>query len=182
MDHTQSELRTGKPDAEGRPEKELAAFELLDRLQIPYTWLDHEMKMTIADCRDIDKLLQIDLCKNLFLSTKAKDRFFMLMMPGTKKFITKDVSRLLGTTRLEFAAEEYMEEFLHLTPGSVSVMGLMYDKENKVQLLIDSDVLRRDYIGCHPCINTASLRMSTSDFIDKFLPAVGHEPIVLNLE
>lgn len=182
MDQCQSELRTTKPRSEGRLQKELDAFDLLDKLSISYAWLDHEVKMTIADCAGVDQILGIQLCKNLFLSTKNKEQFFMLMMPGTKKFITKDVSRMLGTTRLEFAPEEYMEELLHLTPGSVSVMGLWYDKENKVQLLIDRDVLGHEYIGCHPCINTASLRMSTSDFMDKFLPAVSHQPIILDLE
>lgn len=182
MVHSEMELRTKKPSPEGRLKKESATFELLDELGIPYAWVDHEVKMTIADCAGIDKFLGIELCKNLFLSTKNNDKFFMFMMPGTKKFVTKDVSRMLGTTRLEFAHEEYMEEFLNLTPGSVSVMGLMFDKENKVQLLIDRDVLEHEYIGCHPCINTASLRMSTVDFINKFLPAVGHEPIILDLK
>lgn len=182
MNYISTELKTKKPPKEGRLQKELDAFNLLDELNIPYAWLDHEVKMTIADCADIDKLLEIELCKNLFLSTKSKDKFFMLMMPGTKKFITKDVSRMLGTTRLEFAPEEYMEALLNLTPGSVSVMGLLYDKENKVQLLVDRDVLKHEYIGCHPCINTASLRMPTADFINKFLPAVRHEPILLDLE
>ncbi|NCB41002.1 MAG: prolyl-tRNA synthetase associated domain-containing protein [Clostridia bacterium] len=177
-----NKLNTSKPSSEGRLTKELESFELLDQLEIPYAWLEHELKMTIADCADIDKLLEIEICKNLFLCTKAKDRFFLLMMPGTKKFVTKDVSRMIGTSRLEFAPEEYMERYMHLTPGSVSVMGLAYDKENKVQLLIDQEVLNQKYIGCHPCINTASLRMSTDDFINKFLPAVNHEPILLNLE
>jgi len=182
MTCNKNELNTSKPNPQGRLKKELESFELLDSLDIPYAWLDHELKMTIADCADIDKLLEIELCKNLFLCTKTKDRFFLLMMPGTKKFITKNVSRMVGTSRLEFAAEEYMESYLHLTPSSVIVMGLAYDKENKVQLLIDCEVLNHKYIGCHPCINTASLRMSTDDFMNKFLPAVKHNPILLNLE
>ncbi len=174
-------LKTVGPEPEGRLQKEIDSFDLLDRLGIPYAWLDHEEKMTIADCGDIDALLEIDLCKNLFLCNKAKDAFFLLMMPGRKKFVTKQVSHLIGTSRLEFAPESYMEDFLNLSPGSVSVMGLMYDTENKVQLLIDRDVLRHRYIGCHPCINTASLRMPTEDFLKKFLPAVDHEPIFLDL-
>ncbi len=174
-------LRTGKPDPEGRLQKEIDSFELLDRLEIPYAWLDHEVKMTIADCGDIDVLLEIDLCKNLFLCNKAKDTFYLLMMPGTKKFVTKQVSRLIGSSRLEFAPESFMETLLNLSPGSVSVMGLMYDTQSNVQLLIDRDVLRHRYIGCHPCINTASLRMPTEDFLEKFLPAVGHDPVILDL-
>lgn len=181
MTENQHCLKTVAPGPEGRLQKEIDSFQLLDRLGISYAWLDHEVKMTIADCGDIDALLEIDLCKNLFLCNKSKDQFYLLMMPGTKKFVTKEVSRLVGTSRLEFAPESYMEEYLNLSPGSVSVMGLMYDKEQRVRLLIDSDVLRHRYIGCHPCINTASLRMPTEDFLRKFLPAVGHEPVILEL-
>ena len=181
MDQTQQKLRTTKPIPIGRQEKEIDSFELLEHLDIPYAWLDHEIKMTIADCADIDKLLEIELCKNLFLCTKAKDHFFLLMMPGTKKFVTKDVSRMVGTSRLEFASEEYLEKYMNLTPGSVSVMGLMYDKENKVQLIIDRDILKNKYIGCHPCVNTASFRIPTEDFLDKLLPELNHKAIILDL-
>ena len=181
MTEIQHCLKTAAPAPEGRLQKEIDSFQLLDRLGITYAWLDHEVKMTIADCGDIDALLEIDLCKNLFLCNKSKDEFYLLMMPGRKKFITKQVSHLVGTSRLEFAPESYMEEYLNLTPGSVSVMGLMYDYEQRVRLLIDSDVLGHRYIGCHPCINTASLRMPTEDFLQKFLPAVGHVPVILEL-
>ena len=181
MPDLQQSLYTSKPNPEGRAQKAIEAFELLEKLDIPYAWLDHEVKMTIADCADIDTLLDIELCKNLFLCTKAKDHFFLLMMPGTKKFVTKDVSRMVGTSRLEFASEEYLEKYMNLTPGSVSVMGLMYDKENQVQLIIDRDILKNKYIGCHPCVNTTSFRIPTEDFLDKLLPELNHKAIILDL-
>lgn len=181
MSDFQQRLHTSKPAPEGRPQKEIDSFELLEQLNIPYAWLDHEIKMTIADCADIDQILEIELCKNLFLCTKAKDRFFLLMMPGTKKFVTKNVSRIVETSRLEFAPEEYMQRYMNLTPGSVSVMGLMYDTEQNIQLLVDRDILKNKYIGCHPCVNTASFRILAEDFMQKLLPALHHEAIILDL-
>ena len=104
------------------------------------------------------------------------------MMPGEKKFKTKELSAQINSARLSFAGEEYMEEFLDITPGSVSVLGLMNDKEGKVQLLVDEDVLAGEYIGCHPCMNTSSLKIKTRDLLDKFLKAVEHEPMIVALK
>lgn len=74
-----------------------------------------------------------------------------------------------------------MEEYLHISPGAVSIMGLMNDKGNHVNLLIDEDVLKEEFLGCHPCVNTASLRLKTGDVIEKFLPFVKHEYRVVHL-
>ena len=74
-----------------------------------------------------------------------------------------------------------MERYLDITPGSVSIMGLMNDKDNQVQLLIDEEVLKGEYLGCHPCVNTSSIKIRTSDIVDIFLPAVHHEAIVVTL-
>lgn len=182
MDILHAPVYEGRPtDPAGRLEKELHTYDLLDSLQIPYQRIDHEALPTIEACRDVDTRLGIHVCKNLFLCNTQKTAFYLLMMPGEKKFQTKLVSKQLGVARLSFAPEEYMEELLNLTPGSVSVLGLMNDKEQKVQLLIDEDLLKEEYIGCHPCINTSSLRLSIKDLVDKFLPSVNHIPVFISL-
>ena len=132
-------------------------------------------------CAEIDKTLQAVICKNLFLCNRQQTKFYLLMIPGDKPFHTKDISKQIGSSRLSFAPAEKMEEYLHISPGSVSVMGLMNDTQNRVQLVIDADVLKRDYVGCHPCINTSSIRIRISDLLDKILPAMGHTPIVVDL-
>ena len=129
----------------------------------------------------MDEILESMVCKNLFLCNRQKPAFYLLMIPDTKVFHTKDLSAQIGSARLSFAKPEYMEEFLDITPGSVSVMGLMNDQEHRVQLLIDEDVLDGEYIGCHPCINTSSLRISTHDMLEKIIPAMGHEPTYVEL-
>lgn len=167
-------LYSTAPSPEGRMEKEMAVYALLEKLQIPYLRLDHEPMMTIEACADVDRLLGITICKNLFLCNAQKTKFYLLLMPGAKRFDTKTFCRQIESPRLSFAPAEYMEKFLNITPGSVSIMGLMNDAEKQVSLYIDKEVLESEEIGCHPCINTSSLRLKTADVLNKFLPYTGH--------
>jgi Ala-tRNA(Pro) deacylase len=161
--------------------KEMAVYDLLEKLDIPYSRIDHDVTATIEDCYDVEKLLGITICKNLFLCNSQKTDFYLLMLPGDKKFRTKELSAQIESSRLSFAPAEYMEKYLDITPGSVSIMGLMNDTDRKVKLLIDEDVIKEDYFGCHPCINTSSLKIRTKDIIDKFLPYTGHLPRYVQL-
>ena len=176
-------LVNGRPDnTDGRLSKEIRTYDLLDSLGIEYERVDHEQAETMEACIEIDKVLApAAICKNLFLCNQQKTKFYLLMMPGEKKFKTKDLSQQINSARLSFASGEFMEQYLNITPGSVSVLGLMNDTENQVQLLIDKDLLRHEYVGCHPCVNTASLRLKIDDVTGKFLKAVRHEYIVVEL-
>ncbi len=176
------ELMKGRPvDEAGRLEKEIKVYDLLDSLGIEYERTDHEEANTMEACNEIDKVLDVIICKNLFLCNRQETQFYLLMMPGDKPFKTKDISKQIGSARLSFGKAEFMEEYLDIKPGAVSVMGLMNDIEKHVQLLIDKPILESEYIGCHPCVSTSSLKMKTKDVIEKFLPAVGHEPIIVDL-
>ncbi len=176
------ELLNGRPsDPSGRLEKEIRVYDFLDSLGISYQRVDHEALMTIEACRDVDQILNAAICKNLFLCNRQETSFYLLLLPGDKKFKTKEVSSQLGVARLSFANETYMEKFLDITPGSVSILGLMNDKENHVQLLIDEDLLTEPYIGCHPCINTSSLKIAMKDMMEKIIPAMKHKPIFVKL-
>lgn len=173
----------GRPvSAEGRLEKEMRVYDYLDRLGLEYERIDHEVAMTMEACAKIDLALEATICKNLFLCNRQETDFYLLLMPGDKKFKTRELSKQIGTSRLSFAKDEYLLKYLDLTPGSVSVLGLMNDKEKKVRLLIDEDVTRGEYIGCHPCINTSSIRLKTSDLLNVILPDLGYEPVMVHLE
>ena len=172
-----NQLYTTAPDKTGRLPKEMAVYSLLDELSIPYERVDHAVTETMEACENIDMLLGVSMCKNLFLRNRQKTAFYLLMIPGKKKFKTKDVSKQLGTSRLSFAEAEYMEQYLNITPGSVSVLGLMNDSNHAVHLVIDKELLDNEYIGCHPCINTSSLKLKTKEVMEKFLPAVHHEAV-----
>lgn len=175
-------LEFGRPvDTTGRLEKEIRCYRLLDSLDVEYQRIDHEAAMTMEACAAIDKALGATICKNLMLCNRQCTVFYLLLTPGEKVFKTSELSKKIGSSRLSFAKGEYMEEFLDITPGSLSILGLMNDKENRVNLLIDEDVLKGEYIGMHPCINTSSLKLKTADLMEKVIPAMGHEPTIVTL-
>mgnify|MGYP000416546404 FL=1 len=182
-----------------RQEREVRVYDLLDSIGVDYDRLDHAPAMTMEVCDAVnaafgrmtleefkaedsnDRTKHAIICKNLFLCNRQKTKFYLLMIPGDKKFLTKNLSAQINSARLSFADAEDMQKFLDVTPGSVSVLGLMNDHDRVVQLLIDSDVLQSEYVGCHPCINTSSLRMKTKDLMEKVIPALQHEPVIVNL-
>ncbi len=176
------ELVQGRPaDCTGRLEKEIRVYDLLDRLGVSYQRIDHGAAMTMEDCAAVDQVLEATICKNLLLCNRQNTVFYLLMIPGDKHFKTSELSHQIGSSRLSFAGAEYMERYLDITPGSLSVLGLMNDTAHHVQLLIDGDVLKGEYVGCHPCINTSSLRLRTEDLVQKIIPAMGHEPRIVVL-
>lgn len=176
------ELVTGRPaDCAGRLAKEIRCYDLLDQLGVSYQRIDHEAAMTMEACQAVDEVLDAAICKNLLLCNRQQTQFYLLMLPGDKAFKTSVLSKEIGSSRLSFAPGEFMEAFLDITPGSLSVLGLMNDKENRVQLLIDEEILKSDFFGCHPCINTTSLRIATRDLMKKILPAMGHAARIVTL-
>ena len=178
------ELQKGRPEnTDNRLDKEIRVYDFLDKLGIQYQRIDHEAAMTMEACEEIDRALgdNTTICKNLFLCNRQETDFYLLLMPGDKPFKTKDLSAQIHSARLSFAKPEYMEKYLDITPGSVSILGLMNDSEKKVQLLIDEDVMKEPYFGCHPCINTSSLKFTTEDLMQKIIPALEHEPVTVTL-
>ena len=176
------ELLQGRPaDCVGRLSKEVRTYDYLDALGVSYQRIDHEAAMTMEACAAIDEALEATMCKNLFLCNRQCTDFYLLMLPGDKVFKTKELSKQLGCSRLSFGDGSYMEQYLDITPGSLSVLGLMNDKDHRVKLLIDEDLLSGTCIGVHPCVNTASLRLSMEDLMNTIIPAMGHTPTMVTL-
>ncbi len=177
-------LKKGRPqELDGRLPKEVRCYDFLDDLDIEYYHVDHrDMPAdTMEACEAIDEVLGCTICKNLFLCNRQKTAFYLLMMPANKPFKTKDLTAQINSARLSFADSEAMLELLDITPGSVSVLGLMNDKKNTVSLLVDKDILNDEYIGCHPCVNTTSMKIKTSDIFDKLISATNHTKTVVEL-
>ena len=176
------ELQKGRPvDESGREAKEIRVYDFLDRMGVEYSRIDHEPAFTMEVCQEIDKVLGATICKNLFLCNRQKTAFYLLMIPGDKVFKTKELSHQIGSARLSFGEQEFMEEFLDITPGAASVMGLMNDTENRVRLLVDEDVLKGEFLGCHPCVNTSSLKLRTEDVFGKLIQEMHHDMTVVKL-
>lgn len=177
------DLQYGRPaNEENRLAKEIKVYDFLDNLKIEYWRVDHEPAFDMEVCKEIDKTLEAMICKNLFLCNRQKTKFYLLMIPGDKVFKTKELSHQIGSSRLSFATPEDMEKYLDITPGSMSVMGLINDEENNVRLLVDEDVLKDEWFGCHPCVNTSSMRLRISDVFGKYLEAVHHDMTVVTLK
>lgn len=172
----------GRPkDLDTRLPQERRCYGLLDRLEIEYMRVDHEAADTMEVCLERSAVLGTRICKNLFLCNRQETAFYLLLMPADKQFRTSVVSGQLGVSRLHFADEKYLEPFLGLKAGSVSVLGLMNDAENRVRLLIDRELCAQEYFSCHPCVNTASLKFLTAELFDKLLPAMNHSPTFVDL-
>ncbi len=174
------QLYRGRPD-NPRISKEERCYDLLDRLGVEYFRVDHEHADTIPDCETVEDLLGCQICKNLFLTNRQQTDFYLLIMPGEKPFKTRLLSKQIGSARLSFATAEHMKKYLDITPGSVSVLGLMNDRDHAVRLLVDRDLLQEEFFGCHPCINTSSLRFSTAELFEKILPAMQHNLTFVDL-
>ena len=176
-------LEEGRPaDCSTRLAKEQKTYDFLDRLGISYQRIDHPVTMTMEACAEIDRVLMAPTCKNLLLCNRQCTDFYLLLLPGDKQFKTSVLSKEIGSSRLSFADGSYMEQFLDITPGSLSVLGLINDREHRVKLLIDEEILQSEYFGCHPCINTSTLRMRTEDLMNRIIPAMEHAPTLVKLE
>ena len=174
------EVHNGAP-AESRSDVENRVYESLARLEIPFTRVDHEAAFTMEDCAAISAALEVHICKNLLLTPRNRSAFYLLCLPAEKPFSTKDFSKLIGSSRLSFASEEDLVALLGCHAGSASILGLMNDTEHRVTLAIDRAVAGDEWFGCHPCKNTSSLRLKTCDVLEKFLPATGHEAVIVDL-
>ena len=176
-------LYKGRPKTnEGREEREIRVYDYLDSLNIEYYRVDHDSVFSDNECEAVERVLDNVICKNIFLCNRQKTSFYMLVMPAHKRFRTSEVSHLLNSSRLSFGSPEDMLNLLDVTPGSVSIMALMNDRDNRVQLVIDDELLNHSDFGCHPCKNTSSLRLKRTDVFDKFLKSVNHQPIFLTLK
>lgn len=162
------------------PPVEQAIYDKLEALGIPFVRVSHDHADTIEDCHLVEEVLEGKICKNLFLCNRKGTAFYLLMLSGDKVFKTKDLSPLLGCTRLSFAGAEHMAELLHTVPGSVSGLELLFDTDNQVQLVIDAPLLEDTFISGHPGLSSSTLRLKKGDML-RYLEAVGHPPIVINL-
>lgn len=178
--NTEIKLYKGRPE-DSRIPKEERCYQLLDSLGIEFERADHDFADTIEACHEVEKVLGCEICKNLLLTNRQMTEVYLLLMPGDKPFKTKLLSKQIGSARLSFASAEQMLQYLDITPGSVSVLGLMNDADNKIRLLVDRELLNQEYIGCHPCINSSSLKIKTSDIMEKLLPAMQHEASLVDL-
>ncbi len=167
--------------AQGCSPVQREVLQLLEKLHIPYQYVSHGAANTMEDCKAVSEALNVAVCKNLFLCNRQQTQFYLLCMSAGKPFKTKDLSAQIGSARLSFASGEQMQQLLGVTPGSASILALKNDTEGRVQLLIDRSTYQAAYFGCHPCENTGTVKVETSDLLNLFLPHVGHRAVIVDL-
>ena len=163
-------------------EKEMQSYLFLEENGVSYVRAEHDEAATIELCEDVEKVIDAKICKNLLLCNRQQTKFYMLLIPGDMPFKTKYLSAQINSSRLSFASGEKMEELLNVSPGSLTVLSLMFDKEETVELLIEKNVFNDEFFACHPCVNTATVKFLTSDLKDKVLPALGRKYTIVDLE
>ena len=177
---TVSPIYTATP-THGLTEEQQLVFAALEKLRIPFERVEHDYANTMEDCKAVSAVLGVDVCKNLVLCNRQKTQYYLLTMPSDKPFHTKDLSHQIGSARLSFASPDAMEELLRTPPGSASILSLLFDKDHKVQLVMDRETKENEFFSCHPCKSTGTLKLHTSDVLNVFLPYTGHEPLVVEL-
>lgn len=175
-----SEIYTTAPTDERVP-LEKAVYQVLEKLKIPYERVDHEAAATMEECLDIDKALHVEIRKNIFLCNQKKTSFFLLVMPAAKALDTKALEKKLGISHLSFAPAELMKKYLGTTPGSATIMGLLNDEDDYVQLLLDKEVADEVWFGCNPGVNTSHIKIQTKHLIQTFLPYTRHRAKIIEL-
>ena len=174
-------IEHGRPaDLDSRLPKEQRVYELLDSLQIEYQRVDHEAAMTMEACAAVDEALGACICKNLLLCNRQCTDFYLLLIPGDKHFKTKQLSAQLGCSRLSFATEEHLKDILGVESGCASILALMNDKERKVRLVLDKDILATEKFACHPCLNSTSIAFYTPE-LSKICVKLGYERSIVEL-
>ena len=153
-----------------------AVYARLDALGIAYRVARHAPAAHIDDCAEIGRRLGATVCMNYFLTTKSRRVYCLCVARPEVRLRTSDLSRQAGTPRLSFAGEDDMVSRLGTRPGSVSPMGLLFDLDGCVRLLVDEGLRGLGDLAFHPCDNTETLAMSEDDFFNRFLPATGHVP------
>ena len=155
-------------------EDEKIVYDFLENNGIDHAIYFHTPAFSMEECEKIRRKIGAPIFKNLFLTNKQQTLFSLLMIPADKPFKTKYLSSQLGCARLSFASPEAMKELLHIEPGAVSPLGLIHDKERKVNLIVDTDLSETVTYACHPCVNTASVAMSLDTLLSKVIPATVH--------
>lgn len=176
-----SEILTAFPEDE-RSALEMKVYDKIRETGIPFERVDNDSISTMEECAEVGEVLGTEICKSILACTRNKSDYYLIIMPGDKRFVTKLVSHAIGSSRLSFASPEDMEELLGTTPGNASPLSVVNDKDGRVKLVMDSELAGGELIACNTGANTTHIRFRTADLLDKYLPACGHEALVIDIE
>lgn len=146
-------------------------YEILNKLDIKYEEVEHEAIYTVEQAQNIKNMVNGVGCKNLFLTDKKN--YYLVLLEDSKRVNIKELSNKVNTSHLSFANPEELKNILNLEPGSVTPLGIINDINNKVTIIIDSE-LKNKKILFHPNTNTKTISINFSDLI-KFIENEKHK-------
>lgn len=156
-------------------------YEKLSELNISFDRVDNDTVETMEECVEINNKLGTEIRKTIIVCNDKKTKFYLVVLPAEKRFDSKLFRDKMQCSRVSFAKAEDMQELLNILPGSATVMSIINDKENIVQVVIDKEVATSEYFGCNTGENTRHIKIKTSDLINNFLNNTNHEPIIIDL-
>ncbi len=151
-------------------------YSTLEKLHIPFERVDTDEVITMDDCVAVNEKLHMKMVKTLFLCNRQQTDFYLFVTCGDKPFRSKDFSNALAVSRVSFAPSELMETMLGTKIGSATVFSSLLDRENKVQIVFDKQVLIEEYYGCSDSTTTGYMKVKTNDIFYRFLPYANHTP------
>lgn len=175
-------ITKGRPVGfETRSETERVIFDRLCELGIDFDTVDHEAAATMEVCDEIAAEIGCAIFKNLFLCNRQQSQFYLVLIPADKPFKTKYISSQLGCARLSFGSPVMMERLLGVSPGAVTPLGLVNDTERRIRVAVDRDLLSCAMAGCHPGVNTSTVRLALTDLLERYIPSTGHDVTLVDL-
>jgi Ala-tRNA(Pro) deacylase len=148
-------------------------LQFLDSHSIPYQRIAHPAVYTCEQAEQFRPKTQGVSTKNLFLADKKQTNFYLVMVACEKKLDIRQLRQQFGSSKLHFGSEARLLEFLGVTPGAVTVLGLVNDAKQRLSLFVDSQIWGQDYFLCHPLVNTATLVLAKPD-LERFFELTGH--------
>lgn len=155
-------------------------YECLDKMGIEYEYYEHPEAPTIEIAAQFYRGEDTTLCKNLFFRNHKGNRHYLVIMDSRHQMDIHSIEKMLRQGKLSFASSERMMKYLGLCPGSVSLFGLVNDKDHEVTLFVDKGLVNVKKVSFHPNDNHASLVISSSDMF-KFIENIGNEWQVVDL-
>ncbi len=175
-----SDIFTTSPEEYKNKIQEIV-YRTLDELSISYERVETDEAITMEDCIEIDKKLNMKMVKTLFLCNRQETNFYLYITTGDKKFDSKKFSQELEISRVSFAKEGKMNEMLGTRIGAATIFSSLIDNDLKVQIVIDKDVLNEEYYGCSDGTTTGYMKIKTDDIINKVLPYSKHKETIIEM-
>lgn len=173
-----SEIKTTVPTDE-RCALETKVYETLSKLSIPFELVDNDSVESMEECIEISEKLGAEIRKTIFLCNRKKTSFYMVILPANKSFNTKEHCKKMDVSRLSFASGDLMMQHLDVAPGTATIMSLINDPDEKVELFIDKEIANSEFFACNPGANTTHLKIKTKDLLNKLLPKIDHPATII---